>query len=126
MRVVLVSSLVWALLLFVLWTVGVSGIAGFVSGSLGGLDPTSESFDPDEVRETASSLAGMYETIINDIASFQTDPDYERAEAKRQEWVGRAETLADFFKDLADEQQARLEGLQAEAAELEASAETSP
>ena len=46
-------------------------------------------------------------SIVDEIASFQTDPDYERAETRRVEMVGVGEHMIDVFEGLKTDMDTR-------------------
>ena len=63
------------------------------------------------VRQAAGLFSSGYISRIDEIASFQIDPDYERAEARRQEEVELGGALATRFQELERSLQGKLDGL---------------
>ena len=68
-------------------------------------------FSKEAVEETAEKVGSMYGTVIDDLISFQRNPDLTLAESRRTEMAGYADTLVDQFRDLADTLQLELDAL---------------
>ena len=51
------------------------------------LDGASPSFSVEQVHEAAERSSNSFESIVNELISHQAKPDYERAEASREELV---------------------------------------
>lgn len=71
----------------------------------------SEDFDETAAEEAIKRIELSYNAIISDIASFQKDPDLERAEARKEAFTGFAQELVGKYQDLSDTLQADLDGL---------------
>ena len=91
-------------------------IAGFllvVMGQFPGIGntvpPPSENATTDElVRQAADRFGSIFTFVIDDVASFREDPDYDRAEFKRQELSIYAISILPEFQNFADEMRSRL------------------
>ena len=69
-------------------------------------------FDIEKVNDIAELFAGSYLSVVNDISSHQIDPDFQRADAKREELTAYGNTLAgdfDGFQEMLTEQLNQLE-----------------
>ena len=97
----------------------VGTVLTFMVGALGsfplsdpGLGETgNESYGTEAVHSAAASLSGAYVSVIDELVSFQRDPDYERAEATRQQVVDFATGLIGDFQDLEERLRGELAGL---------------
>lgn len=104
------------------------GIAGMVVAFLtmvlsgfpitGGVDinqpmaqPETDDLDIEAVEEMGNRLSFVYCSIIEDIASFQSDPSVARANARRDEFVGYSKTLATRYQEFASQLQDKLDVL---------------
>lgn len=63
-------------------------------------------FSVESVHQAAGLFSGSYISLVNEIASFQRDPDYERAELRRQQMVAYGQGLMPRLQGL----QQRLQG----------------
>ena len=79
-------------------------------------DPSDE-FSTADVEEAGRRIEASYCAIIEDIASFQKDPDLARAEARKEAFTEFAQGLIGDYKDLSDELQTDLDDLIDEANE---------
>ena len=87
-----------------------------VMGSLSGPDMGPEDEDAavndanslEAVHQAAGLFTNKYQLMVDEIISFQKAPDYQRAEARRQELAALAASHVGKFQDLADTLQAKL------------------
>lgn len=92
-----------------------AGIAGcsLFSGELAGADesdtPGLETLTRKALQEKADEFQVRYRGLLDDIASYQKDPDHKRAEGQRQKLIVEANSLASGFHELADALQLKLE-----------------
>lgn len=49
--------------------------------------PVDDDFNVERVHEAAGLFAGSYRAVVDEIISFQQDPDLQRAESRRREMV---------------------------------------
>ena len=90
-------------------------ILGQFPGIGGPAPPTTEDATTDElVREAAERLGSVFTIVIDGVMSFQDDPDYDRAEFKRQELSIYAISILPEFQDFANEMRLRLDEATAE------------
>ena len=92
-------------------------------GSEGG-DPSGE-FNPADVEEAGQRLEASYCAIIEDIASFQKNPDLERANARKEAFTEFAQSLVGQYQDLSEDLQTDLDELIDQANEEKAALEES-
>jgi len=71
-------------------------------------------------QEKAGEFQSRYTGIVDDMLSFANEPDYAKAEEKRQKLVAEANLLANKFQDLATKLQGNLNTLTNEANNLSA------
>jgi len=71
-------------------------------------------------QEKAGEFQSRYTGIVDDMLSFANEPDYAKAEEKRQKLVSEANALASQFQDLATKLQGNLNTLTNEANNLSA------
>ena len=76
-------------------------------------------FDSSGIEEVGERFEVSYSAIINDIASFQRDPDLERANARKEAFRGFAQQLIGEYKDFSDELQVQLDELTSQPIEEE-------
>ena len=88
-----------------------------VDGSSIDTSEIAASGDMEAVEEVGDRFAFAYCSIIGDVASFQTDPSLERANARRDEFVGYSKALIDRYKDFTVQLQSELDNLALEADE---------
>ena len=62
-------------------------------------DPNDESYSVEAVDEVGSLFTGNYNSIIDELVSYQTDPDYARSEARRQDMLALGSRLTGDFSD---------------------------
>ena len=94
-------------------------VLGFLVSVMGGFSGIAGAGSPDQptaVEDVGSSaeemsvlFLGGYTAIIDGLMAHQETPDYEKAEATRQEMVEYAKSLVPQFKGLADEMQEKLD-----------------
>ena len=105
-------------------------ILGFVLSVLGlfpGMDSGSEAaaIDPDATYEEASAqevgslFFSMYASVIDEIMSYQENPDALMARESSSAMVAYAETIVPMFQELSDYSGDQMDLLEAEAAALE-------
>ncbi len=97
----------------------ISLVLGFLVSVMGGFSAIAGAGSPDQstaVEEAGSSaeqvsalFLGGYTSIIDGLMAHQEAPDYEKAEATRQEMVEYAKSLVPQFKGLADEMQEKFD-----------------
>ena len=113
-------------------TVTTLGIAGMVVaflvsvlGSFPGANGASQSaesgliedgtFTVEAVNKAGNMLSQRYVSLIDEMVSFQTDPDCRRAELAREEMARAATTITGMFGDFRDGLQGELNDLTAQA-----------
>lgn len=87
---------------------GTSPIAGF------------DILNRNSFQEKVSEFQSRYTGIVDDMLSFANEPDFAKAEEKRQKLVSEANLLANKFQDLANKLQGNLNTLTNEANNLSA------
>ena len=97
----------------------ISLVLGFLVSVMGGFSGIAGAGSPDEstaapevgssAEEMSVLFLGGYTAIIDGLMAHQEAPDYEKAEATRQEMVEFAQSLVPQFKGLADEMQEKLD-----------------
>ena len=88
--------------------IGVLGSLPFSdSGSPGVTEPVNESSSIEAVHQAAGLFSNVYTSLIDEMISYQKDPDYRRAESRRQELAEVGESLADDFQEF----EGRLRGI---------------
>ena len=85
-----------------------------------------ESYSVNAMEQVGGLLSNNIMSLIDDMVAFQTDPDYDRAEAKRLEFVALGTNLAGMFSDFEDRMTGEFDMLIAQAEELEAGSEPTP
>ena len=70
-----------------------------IEGAVTLRDPGDESYSVEAVEEVGSLFTGNYNSIIEEMISYQTDPDYARAEARRQDMLDLGNRLTGDFSD---------------------------
>ena len=111
MGIVTSLSIIGTVLTFI-----VGALGGFPLADLGSGAPNEDpSYGTEAVHRAAESFSGTYTSIIDDLVSFQKDPDYERAETRRQELVAFSTSLGRDFQDLETRLRGELDGLTAQA-----------
>jgi hypothetical protein len=74
-------------------------------------DPGDERYSGEAVREAGRLFSGNYMSLIDEIASYQTNPDYCRAEQRRQDMVDMAKTMTGQFEDFSERMEGELDRL---------------
>lgn len=72
---------------------------------------SSGGYDPAHIEEAGKRLELSYTGIIEDIASFQKDPDLERAEARKEAFTEFAESLVGEYKEFSEDMQLQMDDL---------------
>ncbi len=70
-----------------------------------------EAYSVEAVHQAAGLFAGSYMSLVNEIASFQQDPDYERAELRRQQMVAYGQSLMPRLQGLEQQLQGEAQRL---------------
>ena len=81
--------------------------------------PVDESFSVEAVNEAAGLFSSSYTSLIDNLISFQTDPDYARAESSREDMTDFGVSLIGKFQDFEGRLQGELDILTAESDALE-------
>jgi hypothetical protein len=111
MGIVTSLSIIGTVLTFIVGALGGFPLADLASGA----PDEDPSYSTEAVHRAAESFSGAYTSIIDEMVSFQKDPDYERAETRRGEMVGFATKLVGDFQDLEARLRGELDGLAIEA-----------
>lgn len=98
-----------AFLISVLGAFPTPGVSG--SSLPGGETVISEEYSEEAVDEAANLFLGAYVSTIDDIISFQQDPNFQRAESRRQEMVDFATSHLPIFQNLEERLQGDLDEL---------------
>jgi hypothetical protein len=85
-----------------------------------------QGFHIEEAEDVGERFSSAYTHVIDDLLSFQRDPDYARAEMRREELVHYAGGLIPRFQALAGELQALLAELLVENEDLAAELDQLP
>ena len=115
MSAVLPLSIIGIVVAFLVEALGLFPLVGVGSGSSEGEAAIDETYSVEAVHEAANLFSGAYTSIVDDLVSYQKDPDYRRAEARSQDMVAYARSLLPRFQDLEDRLQGKLEDLTAQA-----------
>ena len=85
-----------------------------------------ESFSVEAIDQVAGLFSSSYTSLIDDLIAFQTDPDFARAESRREDMTNFGVSLIGKFQDFETRLQGELGILTAESDALadELSAET--
>ncbi len=89
-------------------------------------DPADETHSAEAVEESGTPFSSNYMAMLDDISSYLADPDYERAESRRVEMLGLANTLTLHFEAFESGQKEETDKFVAEQEALEASVEPTP
>ena len=84
------------------------------AASLESQQPFDESFSVEAVHEVAGLFSSSYTSLIDNLISFQTDPDYARAERSREDMTDFGISLIGKFQDFEGRLQGELDILTAE------------
>ena len=77
---------------------------------VGAAAPPPENASPDEmVRQAAERLGSVFTFVVDDVVSYQKDPDYDRAEYNRQAVSIYAISILPEFQNFANEMRGRLD-----------------
>lgn len=98
-------SVIAVVISFILGVLGAFPLSdGSTIGSAApGDDGGSSTFDSANVQQAGDNLLLGYTDIINDIASFQKNPDLERAEARKRAMTEYAEGLLGRYEGLSND-----------------------
>ena len=107
LTVLTLAGMVTAFLIRVLGGFPADGTAASIPASA----PIEEVYGAESIEEATQLFSSKYMSVVDEIASFQTDPDLRRAEARRQEMVSFGGTLAEALKVFAVRMQSGLEEL---------------
>lgn len=86
-------------------------------------DTTDESYSVEAVNEVSNLFTGNYISIIDELITYQTDPDYARAEARRVDFVEHGHRLTGDLSSFTTRVEGELDLLIEQADELAASEE---
>lgn len=75
------------------------------------VDPNDESYSVEAVEEVGTMFTGNYMALIDEIVAYQTNPDYQKAESRRQDMAAMANTLKGDFQEFGDRMEGDLGGL---------------
>jgi len=89
MSIALVFSILGMVVAFLISVLGSLPFSGDPSASAAA-GTTDESFQVDQVHQAAGLFSNVYTSMIDEIISYQKDPDYQRAESRRRGWPGPA------------------------------------
>ena len=104
MSIALVFSILGMVVAFLISVLGSLPLSGSPSAATG---TTDESFNVEQVHKAAGLFSNVYTSMINEMISYQKDPDYLRAESRRRELAEVGSTLIGDFQDF----EGRLTGL---------------
>ena len=96
MSIALVFSITGMVVAFLISVLGSLPVSGASSADTGTAD---ESFNVEQVHRAAGLFSNAYTSLIDEMISYQKDPDYQRAESRRRELVGVGATLIGDFQD---------------------------
>ena len=83
----------------VAFLVGVLGDIPMVGAST---TPVDDSYSPEAADEMSSMFTAAYTIVVNELVSYQADPDQQRAEARYQEMRAYTGSVAPRFQDLSN------------------------
>lgn len=75
------------------------------------VDPNDDSFSVEKAQEAGNRFSSVYTSVIDDMLSFQKDPDYKRAESQRNAMVAYSESLITQFQDFSAKMKGKLDQL---------------
>lgn len=75
------------------------------------IDPNDDTFSVEKAQEAGNRFSSVYTSIIDDMMSFQKDPDYKRAESQRKAMVSYSESLVTQFQDFSAKMKGKLDEL---------------
>jgi hypothetical protein len=113
MGAALVLSLVSLVVIFIIGILSafpMDSTAGEVAVPPGNYQDTQD-FSVDAVEEAGERFLFSYNSIIEDLVSFQRDPSLERAEARRDALIHYAGNVQHRFQDLSHELRERLDSM---------------
>ena len=87
-----IMGMVVAFLISVLGSLPLSGSPSTTTGT------TDESFNVEQVHRAAGLFSSSYTSLIDEMISYQRDPDYQRAESRRRELAEVGATLVGDFQ----------------------------
>ncbi len=70
-----------------------------------------EAYSVEAVHRASGLIAGSYMSLVDEIASFQQDPDYQRAELRRQQLVAYGQSRMPRLQGLEQRLQGEAERL---------------
>ena len=89
-------------------------------------DPNDESYSVEAVHEVGNLFTGNVTSLIDEMVSYQTDPNYARAEARREDMVDLGYRLTDDLSGFQTKMEGEFSLLMAQADELTATEEEPP
>ena len=73
--------------------------------------PVSESYSVEAVEQAGGMFSNKFTALIDEMVAFQKDPDYQRAESRRQEMVAAGTAAATMFQDFGNQLQTEFDTL---------------
>ena len=95
MSIALVFSIMGMVVAFLISVLGSLPFSETSSATIGTAD---ESFNVAQVHRAAGLFSNAYTSLIDEMISYQKDPDYQRAESRRRELAGVGATLIGDFQ----------------------------
>ncbi len=77
------------------------------------VDPNDEGYSVESVEEVGSLFTGNYMALIDEIVAYQTNPDYDKAEARLQDMTSLASTMQGDLQQFGDRMKGDLDVLTA-------------
>jgi len=96
MSIALVFSILGMVVAFLISVLGSLPVSGDPSAAAG---TTDESFQIEQVHQAAGLFSNVYTSMIDEMISYQKDPDYQRAESRRREIAEAGAALVGEFQD---------------------------
>ena len=112
-------SMIGIIVAFLIGVLSGFPIPDMTAASLESQQPVDESFSVEAVHEVAGLFSNSYTSLIDNLISFQTDPDYARAESSREDMTDFGISLIGKFQDFESRLQGELDILTAELEALE-------
>ena len=116
MSVAIPLSIVGIVVAFMINVLGGFPISAGPSASPAVSGPIDEAYSTEAVDSAFKLFSGTYMSVIDELVSFQRDPDYERAERRRQDMVGYGISVMERYGALGDRLHGELDRLTAQSA----------
>jgi len=107
MSAALPLSIVGIVITFLIGVLWYFPLPGATNGFPEGAAPIDETYSVERIHTAANMFSASYFSIVNDLVSYQKNPDYQQAEARYQEMVAYGHSLLPRFQDLEDRLQRR-------------------